>query len=421
MAKKKNIKNDNIEINEEVNEELTEGTTEILDGELSEEFMAEGLLVEEETASFLPEATEEDVFEEPISEELVEGSELEAFESAEIEDIEFLEEERMDSVIESVLFASDRPVTLASLKLLFKGTNIKGDKIKRALDRLAVELAGARRGVTLEEVPGGFQIRTKIDNMDFIARSVKARQFRLSGPALEVLAIIAYKQPVIKAELDEIRGVESGHLLRALMEKGLATFEGKSDLPGKPMQYGTTKKFLEIFGLRNLKELPTLSQIDELLPEGITEEEGEKQTLSQLTDKLSENIGSSYSIGEEELGKIEGQLAEINTSSDFFEQEKNRQKQKRDEEKAQGIRDAILLGEEVSNRDRNWLERYETALSQGTAAQFTAEETAVEQASAMVAEKIEEAASEEGLFSEEADLSVDADMGLEYSDDEAEA
>lgn len=415
MAKKKNTKNDNIEISEEVNEELTEGTTEISDGELSEEFMAEGLLVEEETASFLPEATEDEVFEEPISEELVEGSELEAFESAEIEDVEFLEEERMDSIIESVLFASDRPVTLASLKLLFKGTNIKGDKIKRALDRLAVELAGARRGVTLEEVPGGFQIRTKIDNMDFIARSIKARQFRLSGPALEVLAIIAYKQPVIKAELDEIRGVESGHLLRALMEKGLVTFEGKSDLPGKPMQYGTTKKFLEIFGLRNLKELPTLSQIDELLPEGITEDEGEKQTLSQLTDKLSENIGSSYSIGEEELGKIEGQLAEINTSSEFFEQEKNRQKQKRDEEKAQGIRDAILLGEEVSNRDRNWLERFESgaATEQVVAEQIS--ETIIEMAAS------EEVSVEEELFSEEADLSVDADMGLEYSDDEAEA
>ena len=387
-----------------------------------EELMVEEFLIAEESESFLPEATEEQVFEEPISEELVEGSELESFESAEIEDVEFLEEERLDSIIESVLFASDRPVTLASLKLLFKGTNIKGDKIKRAIDRLAVELAGARRGVTLEEVPGGYQIRTKIDNMDFIARSVKARQFRLSGPALEVLAIVAYKQPVIKAELDEIRGVESGHLLRALMEKGLVTFEGKSELPGKPMQYGTSKKFLEIFGLRNLKELPTLSQIDELLPEGIgDEDDSEKQTLSQLTDKLSENIGSSYSIGEEELGKIEGQLSEINTSSDFFEQEKIRQKQKRDDDKAQEIRDAIIMGESVSNRDRNWLERYDLAKVEGTSAQFAAEEVATEQAAAVVAEKIEETMIEDELFSEEADLSVDADMGLEYSDDEAEA
>src|SRR5205085_1095425 len=119
------------------------------------------------------------------------------------------------------------------------------------------------------------------------------------------------------------------HLLRALMEKGLVHFEGKSDLPGKPMLYASTKKFLEIFGLRNLKELPTLSQIDELSPEGMTEEEA-KPTLGQVADNLSQNIGSSYSDGEDELMKITDQLVNINTSSEFFEQEKVRQQQKRD-------------------------------------------------------------------------------------------
>jgi segregation and condensation protein B len=185
---------------------------------------------------------------------------------------------------------------------------------------------------------------------------------------------VAYKQPLIKHEIDEIRGVESGHLLRALMEKGLVNFEGKSDLPGKPMLYATTKKFLEIFGLRNLKELPTLSQIDELLPEGMTEEEA-KPTLSSVTDAMSQTIGSaSYSEGEDELMKITDQLGSISTSSDFFEQEKVRQRQKRDEEKAQNIREAIALNEEVSNRDKNWLARYDEALMMGTMAQFQANE-----------------------------------------------
>ena len=294
------------------------------------------------------------------------GTELESFETADIEEVEFVEDERLESIVESILFASDRPVSLNSIKMVFEGTNIKTDRIRKALDKLAIEYAGVRRGVTLEEVPGGYQLRTKIDNMDFLKRTLKARPFKLSGPALEVLAIIAYKQPLIKAEVDEIRGVESGHLLRALMEKGLVNFEGKSDLPGKPMQYGTTKKFLEIFGLRNLKELPTLSQIDELLPEGIGEEETkEKQKLSDLTDKLSEQIGSSYSEGEEELNKITDQLQSITTSSDFFEQEKQRQRDKRDAEKAQNIRDALTFGEEVSNRDINWLKRYDEAMSAG--------------------------------------------------------
>lgn len=320
-----------------------------------------------EAEAFIPEAPADfDLNQEMIaSTESVEGTELEDFESANIEEVEFIEDERIDSIIESILFASDRPVSLASIKMVFKGTNVRGDKIKRSLDRFAIELAGANRGVCLEEITGGYQLRTKVDNMQFLSRTLKARPFRLSGPALETLSIVAYKQPLIKSEIDEIRGVESGHLLRALMEKNLVTFEGKSDLPGKPMQYGTTRKFLEIFGLRNLKELPTLSQIDELLPEGITEDEDKKTTLSQLTDSLSEQIVNSYSQGEEELNKITNELSEITTSSDFFEQEKLKQKQKRESERAQSIREAILVGEQVSNRDRNWLQRFDEAQLSG--------------------------------------------------------
>ncbi|MFN7728687.1 MAG: SMC-Scp complex subunit ScpB [Bdellovibrio sp.] len=345
--------------------------------ELEAAMAFEGLVAEEpDSPSFLPEATDDILVDESSAkpEAKLEGTELEAFESAEIEDVEFVEEERLDSIVESVMFASDRPVSLHQLKLVFKGTNIKSDKIRKALDRLAVELAGSKRGVTLEEVPGGYQLRTKIDNMTFLTRTLKARPFKVSGPALEVLAIVAYKQPVIKAEIDEIRGVESGHLMRALMEKGLVNFEGKSDLPGKPMLYGTTRKFLEIFGLRNLKELPTLSQIDELLPEGIDEVQAEKPTLSQITDSLSQQAAGSYSDGEEELLKISGQLEGITTSSDFFEAEKLRQKQKRDEERAGGIREALLVGESVSTRDRNWLIRYDEALQAGQAQSFAKDE-----------------------------------------------
>ncbi len=404
------------------------------------DFAGTNIFTEEtEGEGFLPEANSDIDLEasELPQVESVEGTELDSFEAAEIEETEFVEEERLDSIIESILFASDRPVSLASLKLVFKGTNIRTDKLKKALDRLAIELASGRRGVSLEEVPGGYQIRTKVDNLNFISRAVKARQFRLSGPALEVLAIAAYKQPIIKSEIDDIRGVESGHLLRALMEKGLMTFEGKSDLPGKPMQYGTTKKFLEIFGLRNLKELPTLSQIDELLPEGMTEEEA-KPTLSQLTDSLSQTIGSSYSEGEDELSKITNQLGGINTSSEFFVQEKLRQRQKRDNEKAQNIREMMMLEQDVPTRDKNWLVKYDEAIARGTdlaseemageiakerakAAQAAAESSAMMGAGAEVADNanFEEAPSEESseeAFSE-AENSVDEDMNLDETAD----
>lgn len=381
---------------------------------------------EEESTGFLPEVSESEIEAESLenSDLSLEGTELDGFDSAEIEETEFVEEERLESIIESVLFASDRPVSLASLKLLFKGTNIRGDKIRRALDQLAIEYAGGRRGVTLDEVPGGYQLRTKIDNMDFLKRTLKTRQFKLSGPALEVLSIVAYKQPTVKAEVDEIRGVESGHLLRALMEKNLVCFEGKSELPGRPMQYGTTRKFLEIFGLRSLKELPTLSQIDELLPEGIDEQQAqEKPTLASITDSMSEAFGGSYSQGEEELMKIQEQLEDISTTTNFFEEEKRRQAEKRDQERAQNIRDALAFGEPVSTRDANWLTKYDEALAAGTTlvalaaekkAQFmkpSTSERKSEESSAdeVLAEAIEsfdndtdiDVASEDSLFAEE--------------------
>ncbi len=362
MAKNKTkIKN-----TETVSEEIFESADVTVDTSL---FLQE----DTESEGFLPDIVEDSMVEENSSEnELaasadidLEGSELEGFESAQIDEPEFIENEQAESIIESILFASDRPVSLASISEVFKGTNIKKTHITRILDTLSVEYAGGRRGISLEEITGGYQLRTKIDNMNFLKRTVKARPFKLSGPALETLSIVAYKQPVVKNEIDQIRGVESGHLLRALMEKGLCNFEGKAELlPGKPMQYGTTRRFLEIFGLRNIKELPTLSQIDELLPEGIGDEEEAKPTLSMVTDSMSEQvIDISYSQGEEELGKIENELSTITTSSDFFEQEKIRQKQKKDVDKAQDIRDAMIMGEAVSNRDKNWLLKYDEMLN----------------------------------------------------------
>ena len=328
-----------------------------------------GLFLSEEAdqEGFLPEALilADDTSLAPEIEASVVGTELDGFEAVSIEELEFVEDEQIESVIESILFASDRPVSFAAIQLVFKGTNVRKEKIRSTIEALAVEYAGGRRGVSLEEVTGGYQIRTKIDNMNFLKRTIKTRPFKLSGPALETLSIVAYKQPVIKMEIDQIRGVESGHLLRALMEKGLVNFEGKADhLPGKPMQYGTTRRFLEIFGLRNIKELPTLSQIDELLPEGIGEEIEEKSTLAMVTDSMSTEIEThSYSQGEHELGLIEEQLTSISISSEFFEQEKLRAKLKKDNEKAQDIRDALAVGEDVAKRDLSWLQRFEEGLS----------------------------------------------------------
>ena len=284
-------------------------------------------------------------------------------EENEVEEIEELSQEQVLSIVESILFATDRPQSLTLIAQAFKGTSITRVEIKEALDSLRKEYGERGRGITLEESPGGFQLRTKIENKPYLQRMVKAKTFKLSGPSLETLSIVAYKQPCIKATVDEIRGVESGHLLRALMDKGLVSFCGKSELPGKPMLYGTTKKFLEIFGLRNIRELPSLSEIEALLPEGMDEIEETKDTLSDLSQNLSEKSDESYSQGERELAQITDKLKNISTSSDFFEQEKKDMKAKRDEEKAQGLRESLSLNREISPREKRWLERYEEANS----------------------------------------------------------
>jgi len=298
----------------------------------------------------------------------LQGTELENFEAAEIENLEILSEEQIRSVVESALFATDKPISIAVIKQAFKGTQVKSKDIRETLKLLMEEYAGVQRGFDLHEVAGGFQLRTKPENMRYLRQGVKARPFRLSGPALEVLSIVAYKQPTTKAQIDEIRGVESGHLLRALMEKHLVTFGERSDLPGKPMFYETTRKFLEIFGLRNLAELPNLHEIDQLIPEGIGEVE-DKETLSDLTGKLSQEAGPTYSEGEDELLKITDELTQITTSSEFFEEEKRRQREKRDRDRAQDLREALTVGEKVEERDLRWLERYDAGQAEQAAAE----------------------------------------------------
>jgi segregation and condensation protein B len=302
--------------------------------------------------------------EEPTMIEAEEDSENEVEEAR-----EFIEHDRLVSVLESLLFSTDKPVSVATMRQLFKGSNIRSKDIQQALDLLASEYASSQRGVTLEEIHGGYQLRTKIDNTEYLKRLAKVRPFRLSGPALEVMAIVAYKQPITKGEVDQIRGVESGHLLRALMDRGLVNFGEKSELPGKPMTYLTTRKFLEIFGLRNLKELPTLSEIDELLPDGIGDEADEdKEKLSDLTSAMSNEVKGTYSEGEAELEEISKTLQVIDTTSEFFEQEKLRQRAERDRERAQDLRERLTIGENLDSKDARWLSRYEAQLERAAQA-----------------------------------------------------
>lgn len=268
-----------------------------------------------------------------------------------------MDKNQLISIIESALFATNKPLSLISLQQAFIDTDVQRKDIQEAIENYKNILMKEDRGITLEEIGGGYQLRTKLENRNYLKKMTKKRPFRISAPALEVLSIIAYKQPLIKSEVDEIRGVESGHLLRALMDKGLIGFAGKSDLPGKPIQYKTTRYFLEMFSLKSLKDLPTLSEIEELLPDGI--DTHSEDSLDNITDNFSVQTEKSYSEGEEELNKIVNKLSTIDTSTEFFEEEKRKRKEKRKMERAQDIREALVMGSEVSERDIKWLEKFE--------------------------------------------------------------
>lgn len=157
--------------------------------------------------------------------------------------------------VEAILFVCDDPISETKLRDLLP--DVKPAEIKEAITALRSDYESGGRAFSLEEVADGYQLLTRPQYADIIARLKKSRvEKKLSAAALETLAIIAYKQPIKRADLEAIRGVASGEVLRALMERNLVKIVGRENVPGAPVQYGTTKEFLEVFGLRSIEDLP---------------------------------------------------------------------------------------------------------------------------------------------------------------------
>lgn len=165
-------------------------------------------------------------------------------------------------ILEAVIFASDSPLSVDRMREILP--DVEKSEITRLLQELVHEYETKRGGFLLQEVAGGFQFRTRADLSYWIGKLMKGKAAQLSHAAMETLAIVAYKQPVVKSEIDRIRGVDGGSSLKGLLEKKLVRIMGRKDVPGKPMMYGTTKKFLEVFNLKDLAELPTLKELKDL-------------------------------------------------------------------------------------------------------------------------------------------------------------
>ncbi len=167
-------------------------------------------------------------------------------------------------IVESLLFSSDVPLPAGKLKVILEVPSVSD--IKKAVKRLQEKYEKAGSSLKIIEVAGGYRLATREEFAPFIKKLYKGRSAsRLTRRGLETLAIIAYKQPITKQEVESIRGVNSDAVIKTLLERNLITVTGREKAPGNPLLYGTTKYFLEYFGLNSLDALPKLKEIDELL------------------------------------------------------------------------------------------------------------------------------------------------------------
>jgi len=177
-----------------------------------------------------------------------------------------MERADLKSIVESLLFVADGPLTLQRLGEVLEES--ARDEIRSVLDELQAELEKERRGVRLVEIAGGYQLRTPKVNAEWVKKLLGGRPPRMSRATLETLAIIAYRQPVTRAEIETIRGVDVDGVVSTLLERNLIRAVARKDVPGRPFLYGTTPEFLQLFNLKDLSHLPTLKEMEEItLPE----------------------------------------------------------------------------------------------------------------------------------------------------------
>jgi segregation and condensation protein B len=165
-------------------------------------------------------------------------------------------------IVEGLLFVTRSPLTPERLKALLP--EVEADDIKGAVSALEQEYRDRNGGFYLARVAGGYQFRSQPDCKDWVSRLAQPSPHRISKAALETLSIIAYKQPLIRSEIEHIRGVDSGGVIRSLLDLKLIRVLGRKDLPGRPLIYATSRHFLELLGLNDIKDLPTLRDIEDL-------------------------------------------------------------------------------------------------------------------------------------------------------------
>jgi segregation and condensation protein B len=222
-----------------------------------------------------------------------------------------VEEERLKAILESLLFAAGEPVALTQLANALD--SVPRESIRKALAEMAAEYGSGGRGVMLEEIAGGYQLRTPREHALYVRRLLAAKPPRLSRPLLETLAIIAYRQPITRPEIEQLRGVDSGGVLDTLIERALIKIAGRKEAAGRPMMYATTSEFLELFGLKDLESLPDLAEFRAI--EAEREEEPSIAEIGEAVEEMARGRGEP-SCGDAEPAGEDATAHEIAAQSD---------------------------------------------------------------------------------------------------------
>lgn len=238
-----------------------------------------------------------------------------------------LNPETLCGAIETIIFMSDRPISIQKIKAQIDN-ELPLRVIHESLSKLQAGYEEKHHGIRMVEVADGYQFRTKATYSKFVQNLFKINSLVLTPTALEVLAIIAYKQPVSKTEVEKIRGVDSSHIIRALMDKRLVKITGRSEELGRPSLYGTTEEFLEVFNLANVSDLP---------PEYELEEMATKNTIGTIADIKSvvfrSETSKKFNVDEtEELDKLSEDIQLIAADTNFTMLLKSEEKRKSDGE-----------------------------------------------------------------------------------------
>ncbi|MBI5826282.1 MAG: SMC-Scp complex subunit ScpB [Deltaproteobacteria bacterium] len=216
-----------------------------------------------------------------------------------------MDRESLKPVIESLIFASSAAVSLDKLASVMEG--VEKSDIRSALEELVEDYRRRNGGFFIEEVGGGYRFRTSPEAAPWLRRLFKIGMQKISKAAMESLAVVAYKQPVTRAELEAIRGVDCGGVLATLMDKRFIKIVGRKEVPGRPVVYGTTKEFLETFDLKDLSCLPSLKDIQKLEEEdGFSTPSGEGNEGQGATEERGGDAGE-VSCGPEAEGKVNGE------------------------------------------------------------------------------------------------------------------